>query len=239
MRIEVRLFGGLTERVGRARIPVDVPEDITVARLRREIAEEYPDLAPLLDRVKVAVDLEVANDGTLVRGGSEVALLPPVAGGAGTGTRGDVRILTGLRPPPLDLGASVQAIQTPDVGATVTFLGTVRDHAPGVEQVTGLSYSTYPEMAEKQLAEIAGEIADDHPAVRGIALVHALGDLDVGAHTILVVCTAAHRREAFEACSDALERVKDRVPVWKRERLADGTHRWVGLDRPQETRTGR
>jgi MoaE-MoaD fusion protein len=225
--VEVRLFGGLSERVGASTIELELPEEATVADLRTAVAERYPTIAPLLARVNVAVDLEVARADTPLAGARAFALLPPVAGGSAADR--PVVILTGLRAPPLDVGGTIAAVSGPAVGGTAVFLGTVRDHAPDLDQVTGLEYSAYPEMAEKVLADIADELARDHPAVRGIALLHSVGDLEVGDHTILIVCAAAHRAPAFDACRDALERVKDRVPVWKRELTAEGGHRWVGI----------
>ena len=233
MQVEVRLFGGLTERTGGNRIEVALTEPATVTDLRLALAEQHPSLGPLLHRVKVAVDLEVADDEVAVTPDSELALLPPVAGGAGDspgdppGTR--ARIVTGISSPPLDVAGALGTIAGPEIGGTAIFLGTVRDHAPDLDGVIGLDYSTYPEMAEKVLAQIAAEIERDHLDVTGIALLHAVGELDVQDHTILIACAAAHRGPAFDACRDALERVKDRVPVWKRERTADGEHRWVGL----------
>ncbi len=246
MQVEVRLFGGLTERTGGNRIEVALTEPATVTDLRLALAEQHPSLGPLLHRVKVAVDLEVADDEVAVTPDSELALLPPVAGGADddpgepAGTEGAAtgpiqppatraRIVTGISSPPLDVAGALGTIAGPEIGGTAIFLGTVRDHAPDLDGVIGLDYSTYPEMAEKVLAQIAAEIERDHLDVTGIALLHAVGELDVQDHTILIACAAAHRGPAFDACRDALERVKDRVPVWKRERTADGEHRWVGL----------
>ncbi len=226
MRVEVRLFGGLTERAGAARVTVELSDDATVADLRAAVAAAHPSLAPMLERVNVAVDLEVARDDRPLADTREIALLPPVAGGAGDGAP---KILTGLRTPPLGVEAAVAAVTSPEVGGTAVFLGSVRDHAPDLDDVTRLEYTSYPEMAEKVLADVADEIARDHPQVRGIALLHAVGDLGVGDDTILIVCAAPHRREAFAACRDALEQVKARTPVWKREVTADGTSRWVGL----------
>lgn len=228
MDIQVRLFGGLSERAdGERRLELQLPEEATVADLRAALTDRYPRLGEVLPRVQVAVDLEVARPDQTLRGAREVALLPPVAGGSG-----DVAVVTGLHPGPFDVAAVTARITSPPVGAAVSFLGTVRDHAPDLDGVVRLDYSAYEEMAEKVLADLAEELITDHPAVTGWALLHATGELAVGDHTILVVACSPHRAEAFDACRDALERVKDRVPVWKREVTADGAHRWVGLTPP-------
>lgn len=234
MLVQVRLFGGLTERAGSNRVEVELADHATVTDLRAAIADQHPALAPLVSGVKVAVDLEVAREDQPVPAGAELALLPPVAGGADSdgGDAPGPRVMTGLTAPPLDLAAALAAVAGPEVGGTAVFLGTVRDHAPDLDGIVGLDYSAYPEMAEKELADIAAEIGRDHPETTGIALLHAVGELEVGDHTILIVCAAAHRSPAFDACRDALERVKDRVPIWKRERTAGGDHRWVGLPEP-------
>ncbi|GGI03391.1 molybdenum cofactor biosynthesis protein [Egicoccus halophilus] len=228
MEIEVRLFGGLAERAGGQRTRVEVADDATVADLRSALAAKHPPLAPLLARVNVAVDLEVVDERHPLAGAREVAALPPVAGGAAD-DHDAPRVLTGLRRPPLAVEDALATIATPDVGATAVFLGTVRDHAGDLDDVVRLDYSAYEAMAEKVLADLAAEVVRDHPSVRGIALLHSVGALPVGAHTILVACTSPHRTAAFAACEDALERVKDRVPVFKREVTGDGAHRWVGL----------
>ena len=236
MRLEVRTFGGLAERAGLATLVVELPEGADVALLRRVVAAQHPELAPLMSRVAVSIDLELADDATIVTGGAEVALLPPVAGGSGP-TEGDAhrRTVTGLVHGPLDVAGTTAAIGAPDVGAVVSFLGTVRDHAEDLDGVVRLEYSAYEPMAERELALIAEEIRAAHPEIRGLALQHALGALDVGAHTILVAASSPHRAEAFAACRDALEAIKERVPVFKREVTAHGAHRWVGLhDGPAE-----
>lgn len=239
VRIDVRLFGGLTERAGTGRTSIELSDDACVGDLRRALSEAHPGLAGLMASTNVAVDLEVADDATPLAGSREVALLPPVAGGADD--RGPVVVRTGLQAPPFEVDAVCAEVVGPGAGGTAIFLGTVRDHAPDLDGVVALEYSAYPQMAEKVLADIAAELLRDHPAVTGIALLHAVGELAVGAHTVLVVCASAHRAAAFDACRDALERVKDRVPVWKREITADGGHRWVGLaadDDDESRRTG-
>jgi MoaE-MoaD fusion protein len=237
VELEVRLFGGLAERAGgHRRVTVALADDATVADLRRQLAADHPSLASLLPRVNVAVDLEVARDERSLAGAREVAVLPPVAGGAASADEptGGPRVVTGLVEAPFEVDAVLADLVSPPVGAVVSFLGTVRDHAPDLEGVIRLDYSAYPEMAEKVLADIAAELVAEHPEVHGLALLHATGELAVGDHTILVAACAAHRAAAFDACRDGLERVKDRVPIWKREVTADGEHRWVGLTPPPD-----
>ena len=233
MHVEVRAFGGVAERAGLTVLPVELPEVATVADLRAALAGSYPEVALLLPRCAIAVDLEVAGDDVVLRGGEEVAVLPPVAGGADdssdpSGTAGVVT-RTGLVHGPIDVAAELATLGDPRVGAVVSFLGLVRDHAEDLEGVVRLEYSAYEEMAVRELEVIAAALRAEHPEVRGLVLVHALGPLPVGAHTILIAAAAAHRDEAFAACRDGLERVKDRVPVFKREVTADGS-RWVGLE---------
>ena len=231
MRIEVRAFGGLAELAGGATLRVELPAGATVAELRTALACAHPRLAPLLARCAVAVDLEVVLPTHPLHDGAEVAVLPPVAGGAdATPPRPPAVTRTGLVRGPIDVTAEVAALGAPDVGAVVAFLGTVRDHAADLDGVVRLEYSAYEPMAERELAAIAAAVRAAHPAVRGLVLLHALGELPVGAHTILVAASAGHREAAFAACRDALEQVKVRVPVFKREVTADGAHRWVGLD---------
>lgn len=247
MRIEVRLFGGLADRAGARRIDVELPGTATVGDLRDAVAAQHAGLAGLLGRTSVAMDLRTADDDEPVSPDAEVALLPPVAGGAQAPLGAPVgalrvrddgrRALTGLASPPLAPEATLRSIAAPGVGGTVSFLGTVRDHAPDLDAaVVGLDYEAYPRMAERVLGEIAEELLEARPALRGIALVHAVGELAIGDHTVLIGCASAHRDEAFDACRAALEEVTGRVPVFKRERTADGAHRWVGLE--TDPRTG-
>ncbi len=234
MRIEMRTFGGLAERAGLATLIIELPEGADVGHLRRAVAAAHPELAALMPRVAVSVDLELVKDTTVLHEGHEVALLPPVAGGSDdrhvdAALGPDPATLTGLVRGPIDIEGTLARIGAPDVGAVVSFLGTVRDHAEDLEGVVRLEYSAYEPMAERQLARIADEVRAAHPEIRGLVLMHALGELEVGSHTILVAASSAHRAEAFDACRTALEAIKERVPIFKREVTADGAHRWVGL----------
>lgn len=235
--MRVRVFGGLTEQIGGHHLEVALPDDgsATVADLRLAVATAHPHLAPLLRQITVAVDLEVARSSDPIPAGAEVALLPPVAGGATQGPgENEITVVTGLVTPPIDVAATIAAIASDAAGATAVFLGTVRDHAPDVGGVVQLQYTAYEPMADRELAAIATETLAATPELTGIALLHALGDLSVGDHTILVACSSPHRDAAYQASRAALEAVKDRVPVFKREVATDGTTRWVGLEPPAE-----
>lgn len=246
VHIEIRVFGGLADRVGGPRLAVELDPSATVADLRARLVEQHPQLATALPRTSIAVNLEVARDDQPIGPDDEVALLPPVAGGAGDPdapaqpdepAQPDGQddpdaptVITGLSEPPFDLDDLVARVSRPSTGGTATFVGTVRDHAPDLAvPVVTLEYTAYPAMADKVLAEVAAELCGRHPALDGVALLHAVGELAVGDQTIAIVCAAAHREEAFAACRDALEQVKQRVPVFKREHTADGGARWVGL----------
>ena len=239
MQVTVRVFGGLADVVGSSRVSVALSEAVDeatdVAALRAALVAAYPQLAEYLPRTAVAVDLAVADDDTVIGPDAEVALLPPVAGGSDDA----VRVVTGLRTPPFDVTAVSDEVSSKASGATVVFLGRVRDHAPDLDDaVVGLEYTAYAAMAERVLAEIAEEVTARVPQVTGVAALHAVGELAVGDHTVLIVTAAAHRAEAFEACRWVLEEVKERVPVYKRELTASGGQRWVGLHPGDDPATG-
>ena len=130
-----------------------------------------------------------------------------------------------LTPEPIDFQALIELVRRDDSGAVVTFLGTVRDLTEG-RVTTSLDYEAYPRMAEKKLAEIEDETRARWP-VGDIAMVHRLGHLDVGEISVAVAVSCPHRAQAFEACRFAIDRLKEIVPIWKKEHWADGTKEWV------------
>lgn len=125
---------------------------------------------------------------------------------------------------PLSHAVLLGAVESPDHGAIVSFVGAVRDHHAG-RSVIGLSYSAYHDMAERECAAIVQE-TEERLGVR-IALKHRIGDLAVGDAAVIVVAAAAHRDAAFDACRAVIDAVKRRVPIWKHEHHADGTSSWV------------
>jgi molybdopterin synthase catalytic subunit len=119
----------------------------------------------------------------------------------------------------------LERVQSPRMGATVLFVGTVRDHS-GREQVSGITYEAYGPMAERQLEEVAAALSKPEQEV-AVAISHRHGRLVVGDLAVVIAAAAPHRAAAFEACREAIERVKQDVPIWKRETTADG-ETWVG-----------
>lgn len=220
MKVRLRVFGGLAERIGLTEDVLDLPAGASAGDVARAVAARHPAAEPILRRCSVAVNLEVVPAERALEEDDEVALLPPVAGGA--------EVLTGLRERP-SVDEALAAVASPGAGGTVVFLGTVRDRSD-MGPVERLEYSAYREMAERVLRAVAEEAADRWPLL-GVAILHGVGDLVVGDPTVVVACSSAHRGEAFEACRFAIDEVKRRVPIWKRE-VGAGRQRWVGLEAP-------
>ena len=128
----------------------------------------------------------------------------------------------------IELGDVIRAVEAGDAGAIVHFLGVVRNNTEGRE-VSYLEYEAYPPMAEKKMAEIAQEIHEKWGLDR-VAMIHRVGRLEIGEVSVAVAVASPHRKEAFEACHYAMNRLKQIVPIWKREVWADGEEEWVKPD---------
>ena len=137
---------------------------------------------------------------------------------------------------PIDYHTLTDEVRRPGCGAVVTFLGTVRDLTDG-RVTTALDYEAYPGMAEKKMAEIEADTRGRWP-VGAIGLVHRLGRLEVGDVSVAVAVSCPHRAEAFEACRHAIDRLKELVPIWKKENWADGTTEWVHPGAPHNSPGG-
>jgi molybdopterin converting factor subunit 1 len=216
MAIEILYFAGARDAAGTARETLAAPP-ATVADLRRALAASHPRLAPILARCRIAVGQEFAEDAAPLPDGAEVAVVPPVSGGA------PPRFAVVDRP--LALAEVVDAVSSPAQGGVVTFTGTVRD-ATGGRRVVRLEYEAYPAMAERKLAEIGAAVAAAHGVA--VAIVHRVGVLSPGEAAVVIACAAPHRTAAFRACEECIERLKRDVPIWKREVYEDGSE-WVGL----------
>jgi molybdopterin synthase catalytic subunit len=221
--VQLLYFAAARELTGCASERIALPSaSVTVAELREYLAQRHARLAPLLERMCFAINDDLHAEHTHVRAGDEVAVLPPVAGGS------DERVSFALRDEPLSLDRALAAVQHPSAGGIVIFLGVVRDHA-SQGAVARLDYEAHARLAERELERILTELATQHPGVR-LTVQHRLGSLAVGDVAVIVAASAAHRGEAFSACRGAIDRVKESVPIWKKEWAPDGSALWVNLE---------
>nr|WP_153868408.1 MULTISPECIES: molybdenum cofactor biosynthesis protein MoaE [Myxococcaceae] len=211
------LFAAARERAGLSRTEVPHSPGLRVSAVLALLAQRHPALAPLLPHLRVAVDQEFVDLEAPVPAGAELALIPPVAGGSG-------RFCVVDRP--LVLEEVVSAVAGEAYGGLVTFTGSVRDSTRG-RRVVKLEYEAYPPMAERRLAAIGTEVAERFGGTR-LAIVHRVGTLLPGELAVVIAAAAPHRREAFRGCEHAIERLKEDVPIWKKEHFEDGEV-WVGL----------
>ena len=188
-----------------------------MGELRGALAARHPALARVLPRCRLAVNQEFAEDGDPVPDGAEVAVIPPVSGGAGR-----FRVVDR----PLDLAEVVDAVAGPGRGGLVTFRGDVRGESHG-KRVVRLEYEAYVPMAERKLAEIGSARSARSTAPR-LSIVHRVGALVPGEAAVVIAAAAPHRAPAFRACEAAIERLKKDAPIWKREVYEDGSE-WVGM----------
>jgi MoaE-MoaD fusion protein len=220
MRVSVRLFAVCRERAKADRIEVEVPGTSTSAKeLLAAIAAASPALAPVLPMVRIAVNEQFAAADDRINEGDELALIPPVSGGTGLGP-------FEVRSTPIALDEVVNAVRSNDAGAIVTFSGTVRASTAG-HAVVALEYEAYDSMAVRYLRKIGDEIRERWPEAR-VAILHRSGRLAVGEVSVVIAVSSPHRADAFEAARHAIERLKQDVPIWKKEIREDGSV-WVGV----------
>jgi molybdopterin synthase catalytic subunit/molybdopterin converting factor small subunit len=213
MRVRARCFATLRE-LSAASVELDLAASATVADAWGELVERYPGLEPHRPfaqpaRNGVAVAWDVA-----LTDGDEVAFLPPVSGGAGQPMRG-------LTDQPIDVDALLTVARDTD-GAVVLFVGRARTRADDGREVLELEYEAYPEMAEATLAAVADEVAAQWPDCT-VGIVDRTGLVPIGEAAVVIVTASPHRADAYAANRYVIEAVKDRLPIWKRERFADGS----------------
>lgn len=216
--VTVRYFAAAREKAQRTSEAFTLPAGATVGALLEAVFAKHPALSALSKHLRVAVDEEFAPPTLALADGVEVALIPPVAGG----TSGLFRVVDR----PLTLAEVVDAVSGPGQGGLVTFSGAVRSVSKG-QTVSHLEYEAYPPMAEKQMARIAEEARAKWPGTQ-VAIVHRVGRLEPGQLAVVIAASAPHRKEAFLACEWAIDRLKEDVPIWKKETTTDGAV-WVGL----------
>jgi molybdopterin converting factor subunit 1 len=230
MRVTVLYFAILRERVGREREELEFPGATDVGAARAAIAARHPALAALLPSVRGAVNRAFVPDAHALADGDELALIPPVAGGAdGPRARADGATLpkVAIGPHPLAPDDVVAVVAGPGRGGVVTFAGVVRRQGHRLADVVRLEYEAYADMALEVLAAIAAEIEAELPGTC-VAIHHRTGTLVVGETAVVIAAAAPHRAEAFAACRAAIDRLKERAPIWKKE-IGESGSEWLGL----------
>lgn len=210
MRIIVRCFASLRE-LAEDRCELALADGATVDGAWTAMVDRFPGLGPHRPYVRAARNGAYAAWEDRVADGDELAFLPPVSGGA----------TTALVDGPIDVAALERAVIDPGRGAQVVFVGRARDVADDGRRVVDLEYELYPEMAAAVLAAIAAEAEERWAAA--VAVVHRHGVVPIGEAAVAIVTAAAHRAEAYEANRHVIEAIKERLPIWKRERFADGS----------------
>jgi molybdopterin synthase catalytic subunit len=220
MQIRILAFGILKESLG-STASIELPEGSTVAALLDRLRAHPPagGHLPELRSIAVGVNAEYATAAQVLHNGDEVALLPPVSGGAPQETTIEP-ITVYLTRDAIASDALIAAAKAPEDGAVTVFDGIVRNHSRG-RQTLYLEYEGYEEMALKQMRELAMQSLEKFP-VRHVTLVHRLGHMEIGESSVLIVVASAHRGAAFDACRWIIDTLKQTVPIWKKEIFVDG-----------------
>jgi molybdopterin synthase catalytic subunit len=207
VRVSVRLFAGLRERAGVARVDVDGVERVDEVWAKLDLGEEPPGLL-------YAVNREYAERDAPLQEGDEVALIPPVSGGA-------FRIV----PEPLDVRGVIDEAADEEAGAVATFVGTVRRRSRD-RDVLHLEYEAFEEMAEPMLERLAQTLTEKH-GLSKVAIHHRVGRVEIGEASVVIAVSAPHRAAALDACREAIDTLKGTIPLWKKEVYLGGEE-WIG-----------
>ncbi|MBN8633924.1 MAG: molybdenum cofactor biosynthesis protein MoaE [Anaerolineae bacterium] len=227
MEITILLFATLKDRAGKGQFSLTLRGDhATISDVRRTLAAEYPALEAHLHSAISAVNEEFAYAEDPVKAGDRVAFFPPVSGGSGEVDPLHPEVFR-LADAPFSTDELVAAITTPATGAACVFSGMVRGETIGQSVTAHLEYEAYSPMAIAKMQQVAAEIRQQWPLVQGIAIVQRVGRLEVGQNTIVIACSSGHRDQGcFEAARYGIDRLKEIVPVWKKEFRPDGSS-WV------------
>ncbi|MBI1940189.1 MAG: molybdenum cofactor biosynthesis protein MoaE [Acidobacteria bacterium] len=213
MKVNVLFFGLTHDLTGFDREQVEVAEGENLDDLWRHYEARFPRLREMAGSLLAAVNEEIADRSQPLRDGDEVAFMPPVSGGA-------PEDFFRLTRDPIPTHELAQRLKAPADGAVVIFEGIVRDNSAG-RKTLYLEYEAYEPMALRKMEEIGGE-ARQKFAIDRVGMIHRLGRLEIGETSVAILVTSAHRRAAFEACQYAIDRLKQVVPIWKKEYFANG-----------------
>ncbi|MFW2388458.1 MAG: molybdenum cofactor biosynthesis protein MoaE [Polyangiales bacterium] len=222
MNVDVHFYAAAKELAGCPGTKLEVePTSLPQDELRQLLSDRFPSLAGFLSRMRLAVNGEFVDDSLALRDGDRVDVLPPVAGGSPV-------VLCRVSSEEISLDQVRKAVEHPGAGGICIFHGVVRDHANG-KQVARLDYEAHESLAHREMMRVLEAVTAEYPGVR-IAAVHRVGELAIGDVAVCLAASAAHRGDAFSACRDAIDRIKETVPLWKKEWGPDGQAHWVNLD---------
>lgn len=228
MQVTVKLFARLREVVGSEQLVHELEEGATLGDLLQELYVQFPDLRELATRTFVALNHQLATPSSPLQDGDEVALFPPVSGGTG---------YVVITRDPLDIEPIIRRTIRPDTGAVATFVGSARNVSHG-RAVLYLEYEAYEQMALKMLRQVVAEVRTRWPRVAEVAIVQRVGRLEVGDIAVVIAISSGHRDDdCFEACRYAIERLKQIVPIWKKEIGPEGAIWIEGNYLPEEAST--
>ena len=210
MHVRVRLFAALRELAGTAERDLELPDGARVG----DVWARMPDLGAEPPGLLYAVNKEYVDAGRELADGDELAVIPPVSGGAFR-----------LTSDPIDLGAVVAEAADSRAGAVATFLGTTRVESRG-RTVEYLEYEAYEGMAEQEMARIADGLKTRYDLCE-VAISHRVGRVGIGDTSVAIAVSAPHRADALAACKDAIDTLKETVPLWKKE-VYEGGEEWIG-----------
>jgi molybdopterin converting factor subunit 1 len=226
----ISLFAGLAERLETRTLQLSWEEDqLTASQIKQRLSTQYPQHTDILSVCFMAQNQSYAHDDTIVKCTDELALLPPVSGGSGHELEPYEELIMGKRfyitDKPLNVNNLISQVYHADHGAAIVFVGTTREWTAGQRTVT-LEYEAYVPMAETALARIGEEIAERWPGTL-CAIAHRIGRVGIKEISVIIAVSASHRSDTYEASRYAIERLKQTVPIWKKEVYEDGTE-WKG-----------
>ena len=218
MKVALHLFASVREAVGQRELCLVLDDGATLEDLKRRLAVDFPRIEPMLETIVFAIDDEYVPFEQRLHDGAEIALIPPVSGGSDDGL---FRVTHGVMNP----DELVKLVRRDEAGGVTLFYGDVRNHSEG-RSVERLEYEAHESMALAKMREVAAETKQRFPEVCEVGVWHRIGTLEIGETSLLVAVSSPHRRDAFEACHWCVDRIKEVVPVWKKEHWSDGAA-WV------------
>ena len=216
------LFASLRDAIGERSLCIELDEGSTVADLKRRLGIDYPRIETMLETVVYAIDDDYVGFGEALHEGAEVALIPPVSGGAIDTSPALCRLTHEVMEPQ----ALVELVRRDEAGALALFYGNVRNHSEG-RDVARLEYEAHESMAVAKMRQVAMETKRRFLDISEVGVWHRVGILQIGETSLLVAVSSPHRQEAFEACQWCVDRVKEIVPVWKKEHWVSGGAEWL------------